>query len=263
MRAVILDYKQTAESASVAARIEAILSDAGCEASICDGLPEERVDIAVVLGGDGAMIRAAKSAVASGVPVIGVNMGRVGYLAELEVADIARLADVVAGRYYVEPRMLLRVTAPDGMVHEALNDAVVANERGARIAALSLTCNGQQVGSYLADGLIFATPTGSTAYSMSAGGAVIDPALSCICVTPICSVLHRAKPMVFAESAVFVLENTTDAEEIVHLTIDGTTVCQLAHGQAVVVERSDAQAQILRLEQDGFYKALRRKTQHE
>ena len=262
MKAVILDYKQSLESQGVAAEALAVLTEAGCEAQICPALPAEAVDFAVVLGGDGAMIRAAKSAVAGGVPVIGVNMGRVGYLAELEPSDVHRLAEVVMGQYHVEQRMQLRVTAPDGTVYEALNDAVIANERGARIAALSLTCNGQRVGSYLADGLIFATPTGSTAYSMSAGGAVIDPVLDCICVTPICSVFHRAKPMVFADSAVFVLENTTDAEEIVHLTIDGTTVCELAQGQSVVIERADTEARILRLEQGGFYKALERKVRH-
>ena len=260
MNVLILDYKQTEKSAVFAREAAAVLTAAGCRV-LTDGAFTGDTDFAVVLGGDGAMIRAAKSGVPCGVPVIGINLGRVGYLAELDPSQITRLADAVRGAGMIEERMLLSVTAPDGKTYEALNDVVIANERGARIAALSLACNGIAVGEYLADGLIFATPTGSTAYSMSAGGAAIDPALDCISVTPICSVLHRAKPMVFAPTSQFVLTNASDAAERVHLTVDGVTVCNLARGESVMVTKSQNVARILRLATGGFYEALRRKAE--
>ncbi len=260
MKANILDIKQTPESGALAARVQAVLAAAGCMSEVTAELSPDAA-FAVVLGGDGAMIRAAKSGVAHGIPVVGVNLGRIGYLAELEPANINLLADVVRGACTVEERMLLSVTAPDGNTYEALNDVVVANERGARIAALSLAADGKRVGTYLADGLIFATPTGSTAYSLSAGGAVIDPSLACISVTPICSVLHRAKPMVFAPSAVFVLTSASDADERIHLTVDGTTVCDLGRGQSITVSRATHTARILHLTSGGFYEALRRKAE--
>jgi len=129
----------------------------------------------------------------------------------------------------------------------------------ARIVDVELLENGTPVTTYRADGLIVATPTGSTAYSMSAGGAIVDPRVSCLCVTPICPHSLAARPLVFPDSATLEIRNVCQREKMLYLTVDGRTNCELYRGESVRITRSDLQTNLIRLRACGFYNRLRTK----
>ncbi|MBR2612985.1 MAG: NAD(+)/NADH kinase, partial [Clostridia bacterium] len=141
----------------------------------------------------------------------------------------------------------------------ALNEAVVANGTTARIIDLELLDNGRLVSEYRADGLVVATPTGSTAYSLSAGGPIIDPKLSCFCVTPICPHSLIARPLIFPDSAILEVKNTCVREKVLHLTIDGRATFDLYLGDTVVITKSALKAKLLRIKNDDFYFKIRMK----
>ena len=173
----------------------------------------QTADVILLLGGDGTILEAARRAVPAKRPMLGINLGRLGYMAELELNEIDRLADVVAGKYRLDERMVIKVEILDTagkvrFVSFALNDAVVSNGSVSRIVDLRMSESGSVIADYRADGVIVATPTGSTAYSMSAGGAIVDPSLRCICVTPVCPHSLVSRPMIFPADAAIEIKNT-------------------------------------------------------
>lgn len=220
--------------------------------------------LAIVLGGDGTILESARRAAPLEIPVIGINLGRLGYMAELETGDIDRICEVMRGDYDIEERSMLSVdiVAVDGHVRSqsyALNDAVISNGSISRIVDLELSEGGVLISSYRSDGIIIATPTGSTAYSMSAGGAVVDPRLSCICVTPICPHSLSARPIVFPDSATVSIKNICQREKMLYLTIDGRASFELFRGESVQVTRSPLTTRFVKLNKSGFYIKLRQK----
>ena len=140
-----------------------------------------------------------------------------------------------------------------------LNDAVITNGSIARIVDNELSENGVPVTSYRADGLIVATPTGSTAYSMSAGGPVADPRVACFCVTPICPHSLAARPLIFPDDASLEIKNVCQREKMLFLTVDGRTNCELYRGETVRITKSDLKTHLIRLKSCGFYNRLRDK----
>ncbi len=158
-------------------------------------------DIILVLGGDGTLLRAARQACKYGLPVLGINMGRLGFLTEIEVSDIDLALDsILAGDYYIEQRMMLKaeLVRQGGGVCQliALNDIAIAKASFARIIHLKVFINDDFVGYYPADGVLVSSPTGSTAYSLSAGGPIINPAMECLLLTPICPHALNARAIV-------------------------------------------------------------------
>lgn len=221
-------------------------------------------DAVVVLGGDGTILESARRAAPLELPIIGINLGRLGYMAELEVGEIDQLERVVNGDYEIEKRSMLSVEiiTGDGRVRSsnyALNDAVLSNGSISRIVDLELSEGGVLISSYRSDGIIIATPTGSTAYSMSAGGAVVDPRLSCICVTPICPHSLSARPLVFPDSATIAIKNVCQREKMLYLTVDGRANFELFRGESVQITRSPLTTRFIRLNKSGFYIKLRQK----
>ena len=221
-------------------------------------------DLVIVIGGDGAMLEAARRSTPCGIPILGVNMGRVGYMTELEMTELALLDNIFKGEYYLDERAMLRVEIRSSKGNNkfsayALNEAVVANGTTARIIDLELLDNGRLVSEYRADGLVVATPTGSTAYSLSAGGPIIDPKLSCFCVTPICPHSLIARPLIFPDSATLEVKNTCVREKVLHLTIDGRATFDLYLGDTVVITKSALKAKLLRIKNDDFYFKIRMK----
>ena len=221
-------------------------------------------ELVIVLGGDGYMLEAARRAAPAGMPILGFNMGRVGYMTELEMDEIDLLDRVFAGEYELDERAMLcvEIESAEGQkkyAAYALNDAVIANGSTARIVDLQLSDNGNLVNTYRADGLVVATPTGSTAYSLSAGGPIIDPKLSCFCVTPICSHSLLARPLVFPDSAVLQIKNTCMREKVLHLTVDGRATFDLFYGETVVVTKSSLHTKLLRVKNEDFYSKIRQK----
>ena len=224
----------------------------------------ESSDLVIGIGGDGVMLEAARRATPASIPILGINMGRVGYMTELEMTELDMLENIFKGDYYLDERAMLRVEikANSGntkFTAYALNEAVVANGSTARIIDLQLSDNGRLVSEYRADGLVIATPTGSTAYSLSAGGPIIDPKLSCFCVTPICPHSLIARPLIFPDSAVLEVKNVCVREKVLHLTVDGRATFDLYFGDTAIITKSAPKAQLLRIKNDDFYSKIRMK----
>ena len=178
------------------------------------------------------------------------------------------LPRLMSGDYTIDVRSMLQVeqysVAGKLKSHTyALNDAVISNGSIARIVDLELSENGLPVTRYRADGLIIATPTGSTAYSLSAGGAIVDPRLGCFCVTPICPHSLGARPLLFPDNAVLQVKNTCQRERNLFLTVDGRTNYELFRNETVRISRSDLVTNLIRMKNNGFYHILRMKmTEH-
>lgn len=220
-------------------------------------------DIIIVLGGDGTILEVARRAANRGTPILGINLGRLGYMAELEMSGLDGLDALFTGDYTLDRRSMLRVELFSGNDLKsfcyALNDAVISNGSVSRIVDLELLQGGQHVANYRADGLIIATPTGSTAYSMSAGGAVVDPAVPCFCVTPICPHSFGARPLIFSDSTVLEVRNTCAREKMLYLTVDGRMNFELYRNQTVRITKSDLKTNLIRLTPSSFYSNLRAK----
>ncbi|MCQ2425730.1 MAG: NAD(+)/NADH kinase [Lachnospiraceae bacterium] len=225
-------------------------------------------DAVIVLGGDGSIIRAAHYAAKKGVPILGINLGRLGYLCELEKDEIPLLSSLLNGNYTLEKRMMLtaRVFRNGEPVSEpmlALNDVILSRGVEPVLADFSLSENGERLTVYRADGLIFSTPTGSTAYSMSAGGPVIDDGLDVIAVVPVCPHTLYSRPLIFSASAVLSSENLCRGQGKMYLSVDGEKTIPLESGDTVRVERAATETALIRLNEKnkthGFFAALNRK----
>jgi NAD+ kinase len=234
--------------------IEVLLGEDAAKASGLPGMPRSEiageVDLMVVLGGDGMLLAVARAIGERAVPVLGVNLGTLGYLAEISLDELfPTLEGVLAGRLQTETRMRLDVHAErDGCEighYLALNDAVIARTALSRMIDLQTWADDAEVTTYHGDGLIVATPTGSSAYSLSAGGPLLLPGISAIVLTPICPHALTQRPLVLPKMcrvAISVLD-TRGGE--VHLTVDGQVGCELQEGDRVSVRTSDRPLQML------------------
>ncbi len=221
-------------------------------------------ELVIVIGGDGSMLDAARRAARHAIPVLGINMGRIGYMTELEMDELDMLDRVFTGEYTLDERAMLsvKIVSEKGHVRfkaDALNEAVIANGSTARIIDIELSDGDELVSPYRADGLVIATPTGSTAYSLSAGGPVVDPRLSCICVTPVCPHSLLARPLIFPDAACLKVKNTCVREKVLHLTVDGKATFDMYYGDVAVITKSDMKARLLRVKDEGFCSKIRLK----
>ena len=233
----------------------------GCGVTV--GKISSKSSLAVVLGGDGSILRAARDASEMDVPLLGINLGRIGYMAELEIGELEVLGRLFCGEYTVEERMMLDVGIYlDGCrccSLTALNDAVLSNGAVARMVNVGLECNGMPAGRYHADGLIVSTPTGSTAYSLSAGGPVVDPGLNCFCVTPVSAHSLSARPMVFSPDSKLLLYDCGTRIHEIYLTVDGAENVRIDRGQKILIGRSTNVTKLIRVKDHGFYGILTEK----
>ena len=224
----------------------------------------QEADAVIVLGGDGSLLDAARRAAPLGKPLLGINLGHLGYMTELEMTDLDKLSCLFDGSFSLDRRAMLDISVrtEQGGVKAAsfaLNDAVLSNGSVARIVDLELYEGGKKVSAYRADGLIVATPTGSTAYSMSAGGPITDPHLHCLCVTPVCPHSLSARPVVFGDDAVLEIKNICQREKMLYLTVDGRINYEVYRGDVVRLTRSAMETRLIRLSEGGFYEKLQKK----
>ncbi len=221
------------------------------------------VDCAVVIGGDGTLILAARELLQREVPILGVNMGTLGYLTEVEVQNLFPALDqLLEGGYTVENRMMLSGTVKDFRTDVALNDIVVTRSENLHIVRLNLYVNGVYLTSYQADGLIISTPTGSTAYNLSAGGPIVEPTASLILITPICSHSLNNSSIVVSDADLVEVEigsrrNKEEEEAIV--TFDGTDIMRLRTGERVVIQKAQEVTKLIKLSKLSFVETLREK----
>ena len=268
LRAVGLLPHPTRETAAELARYatERLVAhgiDVRCPADDGRGtLDPEGLDVVISLGGDGTMLRAVDLAYEAGVPVLGVNVGQMGYLAEVEPDDFdAALDRLVAGDYEVAERMVLEITVvSDGTAHGrwfALNEAVLEKVHTGRLARLEVEINGTYFTTYAADGVIVATPTGSTAYSFSARGPIVSPRNRCVLLTPV------SPHMLFDRSLVLAPEETLRFsvcdDHSVALTADGRELGELAADDAVTFQGGGRPARIVTLWPRDFHQILKAK----
>ena len=242
--------------------IEAYLPDNVC-ATDFKLLPEDKLyevaDIIITIGGDGTIIRYAKRAALDNKPILGINAGRMGYLANIEQNELSLISKLKTKEYFIEKRMMLNVEIFENGEktgeYNALNDAVVTSGFISRIIDISVAVGGDSI-NYRADGLIISTPTGSTGYSMSAGGPIIDPLTESFCVTPICSHSLSAKPILLGANNTISLKAFSKKRTDIFLTIDGRKVTAIKPHTEVIIKRSPNYAQLIRLNERSFYKTL-------
>lgn len=224
----------------------------------------DSLDLIISVGGDGSMLYAAHEALAADTPILGINTGNVGYMAELGIDEIHLLRQVFGGEYKLDERMMLTAEIiENGKVYYSakpcLNDIVIAKAAVSVIAPIEIYCHGQEVGRYDADGVIFATPTGSTAYSLSAGGPLIDPLMDCVCVTPICPHSVLARPAVYSPDSVFVCRVGDWRTGEIDFIADGGEAVHIPKGAEVIVRRSEKKTRFVRVSEKGFTGVFRSK----
>lgn len=259
-------------SSDTVEKMSAFFKECGITAYLPDNIccagyehaPEDELfkiaDIIITIGGDGTIIRFAKRASKDNKPVLGVNAGRVGYLANIEQNEYKLLAKLKSGEYRIEERMMLHITVKENgnIVGEfdALNDAVISSGYLSRIIDVTASVDGGDVITYHADGLIAATPTGSTAYSMSAGGPVIDPTMKCVCLTPICSHTLAAKPILVGGEKTIKLKAFSKKRTDICLSVDGRKVTNIKPFTEIYITESNQAVKLVRLNDRSFYKTL-------
>ena len=222
------------------------------------------IDLAVALGGDGTLLEVARKAAVHQIPVLGINLGHLGFLAEVEKHEIdVCMRDLLTGAYTIENRMMLRavLTRPNGKTttFDALNDIVVSRRKSTRLIDLNLYINNQFVDDYKADGMIVATPTGSTDYSMSAGGPILDPAASSFVVTPICPHKLYARTIVVPDIREMTMTVNNENPRSVVISCDGQGNTVFSEGDVLTLKRSDYTARLINIHGDRFYRVLQHK----
>lgn len=259
-----------------------ILKDAGMEPKVCLPFEVDRsfelpkdirfhrldreihnTELVICFGGDGTILHMAKTATRKNIPILGVNIGTLGFMAELESSEMALLAKLANDEYTLDKRMMLDVIVQrdrDIIFHDiGLNDVVITKGSVARIAHLAVKCDGVQAMQCGGDGIIVATPTGSTAYSLSAGGPIVEPDAKNIIITPICAHDITSRCMVASDKRTITVELVQNARRNAYLSVDGGKSLRLNMGDVVTIKKSNLETKLVRLKDRSFYDVLNMK----
>jgi len=247
-------------------KVRSLLAGLGVECPVCSGLGcleglLRGADMVVTFGGDGTILRAARCAAPAGVPLLGINMGNKGFMAELEAGDTELVRRAVEGNYAIECRMMLDAEVVRGGARTvsdfALNDVVVGGI--ARVIAITALGDGREITSFSGDGIVVATPTGSTAYSMAAGGPIVEPDAENIIVTPICPHVLRAKSYVLTSSRVVTVVIGKLGGKPAYFSADGGESVPLCGGDRIGIRRSALVTRLVRVTDRSFYEKVSEK----
>ena len=223
----------------------------------------DNADVLICFGGDGTILHAAKDASARSIPILGVNMGSVGFMAELEHSELSLLTRLAKGSYETDSRMMLDVRVMrEGreMFHDiALNDAVITKGAVARVLDLEITGDRVVMATFSGDGVVVSTPTGSTAYSMAAGGPIVEPTAQNIIVTPICAHSLHAKPMVLDRARTVGVALSKGSRKLAYLSVDGGRALKLTANDRVEIKRSRTATKLIKLTGRSFYEVIHQK----
>ncbi len=260
------------KSFEVTEYVKGLLEQAGRVCTLCKKDAEKRIireevpediECAIVIGGDGSFIEAARVLEDRSIPILGINMGTLGYLTEVEVGNIEEaVGQILSGEYHLESRMMLEGMFEDGRTDVALNDIVVSRKGVLRVVHFRLFVNGELLNSYEADGIILSTPTGSTAYNLSAGGPIVEPTASLVVITPICSHALNTSSIVLSgedEIEIEIAEGRNGSIEEVSVAFDGADTVTLFTGDKIKIHKSGAATRIMKLSNVSFLEILRRK----
>ncbi len=217
----------------------------------------ELCDVVIPVGGDGTILHAAKS----GKPVLGINAGKIAFMAGLEPAELELLSHLKNGSYKTDKRMMLKAVISDGEkvldCKYCINDVVIARGEQIKMVDISVECDGRKINDYITDGIIVSTPTGSTAYNLSAGGPVVDPEIESVLLTPVCPHSLFSRTLIFKSDAELMLHCNSD--EGVLVSCDGETAVKLPKGGYVTVTRAPMDAEFIRIKADSFHDILNNK----
>ena len=262
----------------------AVLKEAGIQTKLClpfevdrsYDLPKDlrfsrldrelpNAEMVICFGGDGTILHMAKAATRRGIPILGVNIGTMGFMAELESTELDKLAKIAAGDYNLDSRMMLDVTIQrdrDIIFHDiCLNDVAVTKGAVARIVHLAVKCDGVQAMESGGDGVIISTPTGSTAYNYSAGGPIVEPEARNIIITPICAHEFGSRTIVASDKRVVTVEMVLNARRNAYLSVDGGRAVRLNMGDVATIKKSHLETKLVRLKDRSFYDVVSSKFQ--
>ena len=220
-------------------------------------------DLIIAIGGDGTMLHAAKYGLCWDKPILGINLGRLGYMANIEPSELSLLKALTTGDYKIEERMLLecihcKKDNQKSAVY-ALNDVVISNGSISKITELDVWCDGKYTMSYRADGLILSTPTGSTAYALSAGGPLIQQSINCISLTPICPHSLSARTIIFKKDSVITVKESQFNLHPIYVTIDGENGDRLEKGDSIKIKTSEKKVKFIFVKDTSFYEIVSQK----
>ncbi len=268
----IIANEKKDQSLAVTGRIRELIETQGAAAEVyCTNeegkvmLPEtcERVKCVFTVGGDGTLIQAARSLIGRSVPVLGINRGTLGYLTEVDIQNLeAAVAQVMRNAFMTEERMMLCGILPDGWMDVALNDIVVSRHGSVKILSYLVYVNGEFLNAYQADGIIVSTPTGSTAYNLSAGGPIVEPTAAMIVITPICShALNTRSIVLSAEDRIEIEigEGRGYGNEVAEAAFDGGDIACIRTGERIMIQRADVTTKLVKLSKVSFLETLREK----
>ena len=220
-------------------------------------------EMVICFGGDGTILHMAKAATRKGIPILGVNIGTMGFMAELESTEMDRLAKIATDDYHLDTRMMLDVTVQrdrDIIYHDiCLNDVAITKGTVARIVHLNVKCDGVTAMECGGDGMIIATPTGSTAYSLSAGGPIVEPDARNIIITPVCAHSMINRSMVMSDKRNVTVQMVQNARRNAFLSVDGGKAIRMNMGDVATIKKSNLETKLVRLNDRSFYEVLNTK----
>ncbi|MBE6958894.1 MAG: NAD(+)/NADH kinase [Ruminococcaceae bacterium] len=220
-------------------------------------------DLIICFGGDGTILHMSKTATRAGIPILGVNIGTMGFMAELESTELDQLKRLATGDYTIDKRMMLDVTVyrdRDIIFHDiCLNDVVITKGAVARIIHLAVECDGVEAMECAGDGVIVATPTGSTAYSLSAGGPIVEPTAKNFLITPICAHDVGSRCMVTSDERTISVKLIRNMRRNAYLSVDGGKSVRLNMGDTSVIRKSNLETSLVRLKDRSFYDVVNQK----
>lgn len=221
-------------------------------------------DAVIAIGGDGSIIHAAKSAAIHRKPILGINAGNLAFMAGLEKNELGLLKELLHGGFEIDSRMMLEVVckAQDGTQTPlgcCLNDVVIARGEQIQLIELNICCDGKSINRYCSDGVIIATPTGSTAYSLSAGGPVVDPKIESMLLTPICTHSLFSRSLIFHPNSVLSIRPSSDCADNICISCDGGETKKFPLGGEILVKKSELRADFIRIKSDSFIDVLNSK----
>lgn len=220
-------------------------------------------DCAIAIGGDGTILNIAKKAAFLNKSALGINAGRLGFMSGIERDELSLLTKLINKEYIIDDRAMLKATIEkDGEVlssHHCLNDIVVSRGNFARLIDVTITCDGRSVSNMRSDGVIISTPTGSTAYSMAAGGPVVSPEADCIIETPICPHSLMDRSIIFSADKELIVTANNDQNNSPIMTVDGQEAVNLTPGCQIHIKKSDITTKLIKLKPENFYEILNKK----
>lgn len=259
-----------------------ILKDAGVQTRVCLPFEVDRsyelpkdirfsrldrelgnAEMVICFGGDGTILHMAKAATRKGIPILGVNIGTMGFMAELESSEMNKLSKIATGEYTLDSRMMLDVTLHrdrDIICHDiCLNDVAITKGSVGRIVHLNVKCDGVTAMECGGDGIIISTPTGSTAYSLSAGGPIVEPDARNIIITPVCAHDMISRSMVLSEKRTVTVQMVQNVRRNAFLSVDGGKAIRMNMGDVATIKKSNLETKLVRLNDRSFYEVLNSK----